>query len=266
MFRLSTVLLATVLFIAGYASAVEHPVPLEKDADCATCHEDKTKAPHVHSAIAMGCTTCHEVKTEGETTTVNLTQPKEELCFTCHEKSTEKTLHGPYAAGQCVNCHDPHTSENDKQLRAAGNTLCLTCHLPRRTTDTTVQLFGDKVTMKDTDFEQIPKIELAPNMKFGHPMGSHPVADVPDPTKPGTKISCLTCHEQHAGKSENLIRMAENGKQDVCDACHLANDNARMDAAEKAIQEQEAQKQKQQQQAQPNTGKDKKDKKKGASN
>src|SRR5207248_8292325 len=82
--------------------AAEHPIKLDKDADCASCHEDKTKGKAVHSAIAMGCTTCHDDKTEGETTAVNLTSPKDQLCFTCHDKAKEEVKHGPYEKGSCV--------------------------------------------------------------------------------------------------------------------------------------------------------------------
>ena len=96
---------------AASAVAGDHPVPLEKDIDaakCMECHEDKTKAKFVHSAIAAGCTSCHEVKVEGENTKVDLIQPVQELCFTCHAKDAkdEDSKHGPWDKGNCVFCHD----------------------------------------------------------------------------------------------------------------------------------------------------------------
>ena len=250
--KLTLFVLAAFAFAAtGRLAAGEHPVPLEKNIDaakCLECHEDRTKASHVHSAIAMGCTTCHEVKVDKDTTNVELIAPKEELCFTCHEKSKETALHGPYEKGHCVVCHDPHVSENANQLRAAGNTLCLECHLDRKTSGA-VALFKTSNELTESEFAEIPKIALDPMLKMGHPMGNHKVADAPDPLHPGTKISCLTCHESHASARESLVRTAEvsGKKMDVCDACHLANDNTRMAEAQKRADALEAQRQKEQQ-------------------
>lgn len=246
-------LLTLVLMLAGAVrvQAGENPVPLEKNVDaakCLECHEDKTKGPHVHSAISTGCTTCHEVKVvDKDTTNVDLIAPKEELCFTCHEKAKNPTLHGPYEKGGCVYCHDPHVSDFDKQLRAEGNKLCLECHQDRRITGT-LALFKTAHELPESEFQEIPKIGLDPTLKFGHPMGTHKVADAPDPLHPGAKISCLTCHENHASDREKLVRTTEfkGKKMDVCDACHSANDEASMAVAQKRTDEQEAQRQKEQ--------------------
>jgi predicted CXXCH cytochrome family protein len=244
-------LLALVLAIAVRAWAGEHPVPLEKNVDaakCLECHEDKTKGPHVHSAIATGCITCHEVKVvDKDTTNVDLIAPKEELCFTCHEKSQAATLHGPYEKGRCVYCHDPHVSDFDNQLRAAGNSLCLECHQNRKIGGN-LALFKTSYELTEEEFQQIPKIGLDPTLKFGHPMGNHKVADDPNPLKPGEKISCLTCHDNHAADREKLVRTTEykGKKMDVCDACHSANDEMRMAEAQKRTDEQVAQREKEQ--------------------
>lgn len=231
--------------------ATEHPVPLPADVDsakCLECHAEKQAGKHVHTAISLGCTTCHAVKTEKETTTVQLIALKEELCFTCHEKSKEATLHGPYEKGNCVFCHDPHSSENDKQLRAAGNQLCLECHRERPISGK-VALFKTSHELSESEFQEIPKIALDPTLKFGHPMGTHKVADAPNPLQPGEKISCVTCHENHAATREKLVRSTEyqGKKMDVCDACHLANDEASMAEAQKRADASEAQRQKEEQ-------------------
>jgi predicted CXXCH cytochrome family protein len=203
------------------ALAAEHPVKLEKDADCATCHEDKTKGKAVHSAIAMGCTTCHDVKTEGETTSVALTSPKEQLCFTCHEKQAKEgdTLHGPYEKGQCVTCHDPHTSDFPKQLRAEGNGLCLECHAERAKVEDNVSLFGGKAAMTKAEFEPAPKIVSNPAAKIGHPFARHPIAEIQDPLR-GEKMSCLSCHQPHTSPQQALMAVPKDPKGDICDACH----------------------------------------------
>src|SRR5208282_804377 len=78
----------TLAVLSGTALAAKHPVPLEKNADsatCISCHEDKTKGKSVHSAIAMGCTSCHEIRTVKDITHVKLiTATPSALCFTCH--------------------------------------------------------------------------------------------------------------------------------------------------------------------------------------
>ncbi|HET6934417.1 MAG TPA: cytochrome c3 family protein, partial [Candidatus Angelobacter sp.] len=120
--------------------ADQHPVPLEKNVDaakCLECHEDKSKGPHVHSAIQMGCTSCHEVRTSKDVTRVKLiTTSSGKLCLTCHADKNAADLKGkvhPPAVRDCVKCHDPHQSKNDKQLLkpVSGDkqeNLCLSCH------------------------------------------------------------------------------------------------------------------------------------------
>lgn len=200
--------------------AAEHPVALPKDADCASCHEDKTKAKAVHSAIAMGCTTCHEVKTEGETTTVNLTAAKDALCFTCHEQSKDDTQHQPYAKGQCVVCHDPHTSDYPKQVRGDVNVLCLQCHAVQRPQGDTMTLLGNQ-TISTADFRTFPKIVADPSVRTGHPFTKHPMAKVADPLRGNEPMSCLSCHQPHSSQQEKLAQTAKPGV-DLCDSCHQA--------------------------------------------
>ena len=57
--KLALALLLVVAAAILPLAAAEHPVKLEKDADCASCHEDKTKGKAVHSAIPMGCAMKH---------------------------------------------------------------------------------------------------------------------------------------------------------------------------------------------------------------
>lgn len=218
-------LLLLVLAGALPALAAEHPVPLPKDVqdkNCLECHDEKTKGKAVHSAMQMGCSTCHNVKSDGTTTTVELASPKNELCFTCHDKSKEETLHKPYEEGQCTTCHSPHSSDFPKQTRAEGNTLCLACHAARNVSGDKVPLFAAQ-EISAQEFDAIPKILPNDKAQIGHPFASHPVSGMADPTNPAQKISCLSCHEQHASGQQNLIRTAKNDKNgDICNACHQA--------------------------------------------
>lgn len=214
------ILALSIALVATRLQAAEHPVALPKDADCASCHEDKTKGKAIHSAIAMGCNTCHEVKTEGETTTVNLTSPKEELCFTCHEKSKDETQHLPYEKGQCVTCHDPHASDYPKQVRAEVNTLCLQCHAVQRPQGDTMMLIGNQ-SLLVADFRVIPKVVADPAVRVGHPFDKHPMASVADPLRGNETMSCLSCHRPHSSPQEKLIQTTKEGV-DLCNSCHQA--------------------------------------------
>jgi predicted CXXCH cytochrome family protein len=227
--------LALVLAAHLPVAAVEHPIKLEKDVDCASCHEDKTKGKAVHSAIAMGCTTCHEVKTEGETSTVNLISPKQEICLTCHEKSADAVLHAPYSKGECVTCHDPHTSDFAKQLRADGAKVCLECHADRGDAGDKVSLFK-KFEISGDEFRAYPKVLASAEVQTGHPWRRHPVQGLPNPLKPQEKMSCFSCHEHHAASQQKLVITLPD-KQDVCENCHQAVQKAKAAKFEKEQQE-----------------------------
>lgn len=222
--------LTVVLACGLHAAAAEHPVPLEKDADCAQCHEDKTKGTAVHSAIQMGCTACHEVKTEKDVTTVELNAPKNQLCFSCHERSKDKVQHGPYALGRCVTCHDPHTSNFPNQLRASTNELCLNCHgLDRpdvkwNPQDKTITLgWGQTLTLEQ--YQAVPKIGTD-RKNTGHPMMGHPFMGVRDPsvksTEKGkaTEMGCLSCHQPHTSDTVKLMPKDVKSPMEVCGKCH----------------------------------------------
>jgi predicted CXXCH cytochrome family protein len=98
------------------ASSIEHPGILPKDANCSSCHANKTRGKSVHSAMVLSCTVCHLAQTEGDMTMLNLAMPKEKICFACHEKSAE-SRHSLVAKGQCVHCHDAHSSSRRSLLR-----------------------------------------------------------------------------------------------------------------------------------------------------
>jgi predicted CXXCH cytochrome family protein len=204
---------------------IEHPFIERKDVKsqtCLTCHPEKKEGKFVHSAVGMGCENCHQAISEKNKTTITLVATGGDLCAKCHETRKDPVLHGPYKNGQCLTCHDPHSSEFKAQTRAAGNSLCLECHAPKRGTAETVTLFSLQRISK-ADFEAIPKIELDPTLRFGHPRATHPVAEVADPLHEGERMSCLSCHAPHASTLQNLLVSAKGGG-DVCHACHRAID------------------------------------------
>jgi predicted CXXCH cytochrome family protein len=110
--------LLLLLLVAGtQASIIEHPGVLPKDANCSSCHANKTKGKSVHSAMAIPCTVCHLTETQGDMTTLNLVMPKEKICFACHEKSAPLPRHSPGVKAPCVECHDSHSSSRPALLR-----------------------------------------------------------------------------------------------------------------------------------------------------
>ncbi|HEX7959951.1 MAG TPA: cytochrome c3 family protein, partial [Terriglobales bacterium] len=135
-----SLLLAALLTLATRSSGGVHPVVLDPKTDtakCLECHEEKSKGPHVHSAVALGCTSCHEIRTNRNVTRVKLiTATSSKLCLTCHTDKNAADIQGrvhPPAVRDCVKCHDPHQSANEQQLLkpASGDkteNLCLTCH------------------------------------------------------------------------------------------------------------------------------------------
>jgi len=221
-------LLAILIMLSRQVFAEEpvtHPFVEQKDIKsetCLTCHPEKKQGKFVHSAVGMGCENCHQTTSENKKTTVTLVATGRDLCALCHEASKDPVQHGPYKNGQCLTCHDPHSSEFKAQTRAEVNSLCLACHGLQQVRGETVTLFGSQKISK-ADFEAIPKIELDPTLRFGHPWVTHPVAQVADPLHKGEKMSCLSCHTPHASAQENLI-VSVKGAGNVCFACHQVVD------------------------------------------
>ena len=204
---------------------VEHPFIEPKDikaATCLTCHPQKSEGRFVHAAVRMGCASCHQIISEKNQTTITLFANGGNLCAKCHEPQRDPVLHGPYKSGQCLICHDPHSSEFKGQTRSDANSLCLACHMSKSITGNTAGIF-DLERIPKADLEAIPRIELDPTLRFGHPRPNHPVAEVADPLNSGEKLSCLSCHTPHASTLPNLLVRAK-GSRNPCDTCHQSID------------------------------------------
>jgi predicted CXXCH cytochrome family protein len=124
---LSAIAVSFMLAAAVPASAVEHPGVLPRDANCSSCHANKTNGKSVHSAMVTSCAVCHLTNTQGDMTTVSLAMPKAQICFACHEKSVELQKHLPTVKERlCLDCHDAHSSDRRMLLRAATESLLRT--------------------------------------------------------------------------------------------------------------------------------------------
>jgi len=240
-------LLALVSLCLPASFGAVHPVPLEKntdDAKCLECHEDKTKGKAVHSAIALGCLTCHEIRVNKDATYVKLiTTTPAALCLTCHsDRDAEKlkgTVHSP-AVRDCLKCHDPHTSDNQKQLRKAlsGATkydnLCLSCH----TQGMNVPEKGSRHAALDTGCDTCHtthKVGARGNPEYDfHLTKAAPALCVEchDPkdaslqkahrNQPFGSTNCVECHDPHSSAAPKLMaRFLHPPFADKsCEMCH----------------------------------------------
>jgi len=250
LFSLLLVIMASVSRQVPAEEPIEHPFIEQKDIKsetCLTCHPEKKQGKFVHTAVGTGCENCHQATSEKTKTTITLVATGGDLCAMCHEAAKGPVLHGPYKNGQCLTCHDPHSSEFKAETRAAVNSLCLACHADQQAQTETVTLFSSQKISK-ADFDAIPKIDLDPTQRFGHPWVTHPVAQVADPLHAGEKMSCLSCHTPHASAGENLI-VSVKGARNVCSACHQVIDE-RAAAKNKSQSQPQAQQEPQQK---PNT-------------
>jgi predicted CXXCH cytochrome family protein len=201
---------------------------------CVTCHDEQSKqietAKFPHAGAAGECTDCHNPhasKTPGlpKTDAVN-------SCLTCHSDQAEllkKKVHHQPAFGQgCATCHEPHGGNHEKVLRAEGNALCLECHgteaKPGKIEAShLITIFGGKVRLPEDYFAKNNVMQFQIKYGLGHPTKQHPVQDVRDPvdpTKIKTPISCLTCHQPHAGAARAMLAKDMKPGMQFCSTCH----------------------------------------------
>ena len=243
--KLPVALLVLAFGIALPVSAKVHPVPLDpkNPANCTECHEDKSKGPHVHSAVATGCTSCHEIRVNKDITRVKLTTvTPAKLCLTCHADKNAADIKGqvhPPAVRDCIKCHDPHESANKNQLlkptsggksenlcstchneglntpakgsrHAALDKGCDTCHVTHKTGDATKREFRQHLT-KDS-----PALCLdCHNAKDPSLIKAHQ-------GQPFATADCLNCHDPHQSKSPKLMQAFTHNpfESKSCDSCH----------------------------------------------
>lgn len=198
------------LLLALIAAALVHgvvlaaPAPTGDDA-CVKCHAALFQKKSVHGAVPMGCSTCHVAmdaeaphKVRGKVAKGLPMEPSAQ-CLNCHESKlfAGKVVHAPVAAGLCLVCHDPHASEHAGLLKKAPATLCLDCH---------------------PDVGKTPHV-IAGFSRAGHPLGEDGKGKMTDdPSRPGKKFYCASCHEPHSAALPALMRF-RNGMSS-CQKCH----------------------------------------------
>ncbi len=208
-------------------------------ADCSSCHEPHGAAksgllrPVLHAPFEAGCDACHA--SPGKPRDLTTAQPA--LCVGCHteQESYAKpsaTSHPIRTGVACTGCHSPHAGEGASLMRGPERLVCLGCHVEiRRAIDRGVSshpisvdegrctVCHDAHDAKGGRLLKKPEDELclgchASHAQFAHPMG----ANVPDPSRPGKHVNCLSCHDPHASGQPMLLLASP--KRELCLRCH----------------------------------------------
>lgn len=219
------------------------PSPVRaSEPSCIDCHPDKSENTSVHPAVAMGCDSCHAGTHSGEMPAPKLIADAPDLCFNCHDAGafTKTVQHPPIAGGMCLSCHDPHASSVAKLLKQSIPDLCFTCHDQgpfSKSVQHAPAAGGMCTTCHAPHSGEIEKLLVTklPDLcttchdqmtsgrhvmrGFG-PNDRHPLQDRPDPSRPGTTISCVSCHHPHASDRARLFQGQQSAQPNVCDHCH----------------------------------------------
>ncbi len=180
-----------------------------EDSNCYQCHKTIVYRKNGHApSVNFLCTECHTGKSgefnlqdEGKSKYL-MPDPIMNRCFSCHEGVKEKWFsntseHGPLRSGRCNKCHNPHSSAYEFHLRKPIWDLCTTCH-------------AEKATGK----------HVIGSFVFGRNRGSHPTRGRDDPSRPGRKLVCSSCHNPHGSNGIYLLRAKGKTAFSVCQRCH----------------------------------------------
>jgi predicted CXXCH cytochrome family protein len=199
---------------------------------CLTCHSDKSKqiekAKVQHPGAAGDCTDCHSPHA-GRSPGFLKPDPVT-ACTNCHSGQAalhkKKVLHQPAFEQGCATCHEPHGGDNQHLLRAdSTNKLCLECHGPdaepkKLESEHLVAIFDGKVKLPENYFSKVPTLPL--KYDLGHPTERHPVSNTINPkTKAPISMSCLTCHQPHAGNQQAMLVKDQKNNMNFCGSCHV---------------------------------------------
>ena len=198
---------------------------------CVTCHDEQAKkiesAKVQHPGAAGDCTDCHSPHAGNNPGFVRPSPVN--ACLNCHSDQADTAkkahLHQPAYEQGCATCHEPHGGDNQHLLRSAKvNSLCLECHGPEATpqkleAEHQVTIFEGKVKLPENYFKKVPVLPL--QYGAGHPTERHPISDVTNlQTKAITPMSCLTCHQPHAGGENGMLVKDQAPNMEFCRTCH----------------------------------------------
>ena len=228
---------------------------------CQTCHRagapgKPIETPHVGKTLANDseilplsdqkrilCTSCHDIHQKVQGPKLRASRQDSSLCLACHSEFggllyTRHDLRTSAPAvrnvrdetagesGPCSSCHTVHRNsrgggfwaQGSMSKRDFGHTLCTCCHREGQC--------GAKHIPTHTDHPDVPLLNRTQPGQPGH----MPTFDVRCEPSPQGVISCLTCHEPHAGPStpeartgaseprNKFLRPAEH--RQLCADCH----------------------------------------------
>jgi predicted CXXCH cytochrome family protein len=173
------------------------------ESACYSCHRRITSYAFVHEPdFVWSCLTCHDSQAEPR---YSVRYPDPKLCYKCHQEQKQKRMgkknyHAPYIADKCVICHNPHASENPYRLDKPTWLLCVSCHPDQ----------GDGRHVIAAYF-------------WGTRHRKHPTHGVPDPSRKGQELTCVSCHDPHSSDSPKFITKYDTMSFDLCMKCHMKN-------------------------------------------
>lgn len=207
------------------------------DADCLTCHQEKSTGVSIHSAIDMGCAVCHigvdasKVPHRFSGASKGLPSEGAELCFSCHDKrefESAREVHQPVSSGMCNICHDSHASSFSGLLTSAN--VCLGCHEEEG--------IGNKPVVHQPVSTGICTICHTPHksetdhlLKSSVPglcFNCHEKKTIigPDVHLPVGLGMCMSCHDPHQSDAKGL---SKSGQPELCFSCHEKEDVLKKD-------------------------------------
>ncbi len=209
---------------------------------CSACHPRVEAAPFLHGPVAVNaCFMCHAEDYAPSRFQQRTSQGG--LCSNCHESFLAKILggrkfvHGPVAAGGCTVCHDPHGGRDKALVREDPTELCLACHAETLPVPTARQVHAkvECTRCHNPHGGQTRLFSDAEGPSFcagchrnvaeseqGHPIAGHPVEADADPSKPGRRMDCMSCHGPHSVRdiSKADILRNEAVQREFCSRCH----------------------------------------------
>ena len=204
---------------------------------CAGCHSEQVarieSAKFQHPGAQGDCTDCHDPHA-GKSRAYPKQDPVN-VCLNCHtdqaELQNKRVLHQPVFGQGCATCHDPHGGDRPKLLRADGNALCTECHSTGSThaaneSTHSVSVFQGRVQLPEDYFSKQQVVRFEMKDGIGHPVWRHPISDVHDPRDPAkikTALSCLSCHQPHAGGARAMLLKDLPPSLQFCRTCHQEN-------------------------------------------
>lgn len=122
-------------------------------------------------------------------------QAVQDVCARCHPNVLAGPVkHGPAEMGYCTLCHDPHAGNYPSWTRNQAWQLCTTCHAEKKT-----------------------EVHLISGFVRGV---SHPTEKARDPSRPGKRLTCVSCHAPHSAQTRELLGFDVRNKFEMCKYCH----------------------------------------------